>query len=67
MHRRARGKVGGDEVGLWACGWPVKGPLRAALGSLNAHEWGEARQEKSACFEMEFDALRARVEVGKGA
>ena len=31
------------------------------------HEWGEARQEKSACFVMEFDALRAWVEVGKGA
>ena len=31
------------------------------------HEWGEARQEKSACFVMEFYALRAWVEVGKGA
>jgi len=31
------------------------------------HEWGEARQEKSSCFVMEFDALRARVEVEKGA
>ena len=53
--------VGGDEVGWWACGWPVEGPLRAALGALNAHKWGEARQERSACFVMEFDALRARA------
>ena len=40
MHRRARGKVGGDEVGWWACGWPVEGPLRAALGALNAARVG---------------------------
>ena len=46
MHRRARGKVGGDEVGWWACGWPVEGPLRAALGALNAHEWGKGPPEK---------------------
>ena len=37
---------GGRAVGRWACGWPVEGPLRAALGALNAHEWGKGPPEK---------------------
>ena len=57
----------GDELGWWACDGPVEGrsgPLEARLVCTSG-AW--PRRGKSACFVMEFDALRARVEVEKGA
>jgi hypothetical protein len=32
----------GDELGCWACGGPVEGPLWAPVGALSVHEWGMA-------------------------
>ena len=32
----------GDELGCWACGGPVEGPLWAPGGALSVHEWGMA-------------------------
>ena len=54
-------------MGWWACGGRVEGPLRAAGGALNGTGGRMARLKKSACFVMEFDVMRACVEVGKGA
>ena len=32
----------GGELGCWACGGPVEGPLWAPGGALSVHEWGMA-------------------------
>ena len=42
-------------------------PSRFRRSQCGTSAWGEARQEKSACSVMEFDALCARLEVREGA
>ena len=57
----------GDELGCWACGGPVEGPLWAPGGALSVHEWGMAPPGERCAFVTRLCVMRACVGMEKGA